>query len=203
MKNTFSIILAVIIGTLISCDYSERDIADPRLPRYTEQGANTAGCIINEKVWFDPCYFGLFDSWTSCDGLVVAYDTLLNYTELRFSGGYYTPGFEDLESLGLVLQLPARQIRNLRSLRGLIGSQLSIDGNSVSADLIANGVSIIACGETETTQTGSVFFRSDGADHKAFAGTFGFSANNDCGKHDVFYGRFDYDVAKVNFILLN
>lgn len=203
MKNIFAIVLAVLVCLLISCDYSERDIADPRLPRYTEQGANTAGCIINDKVWFDPCYFGLFESWTSCDGLVVAYDTLLNYSELRFSGGYYSPGFEDLESLRIVLRLPSKQIKNLRLLRGLIGSELLIDGTSVSADLITNGVSILACGETETVQTGNLFFRSDGSDHKAFAGTFGFSANNECGKYDVFYGRFDYDVAKVNFISLN
>ncbi|NEN22746.1 hypothetical protein G3O08_04400 [Cryomorpha ignava] len=203
MRNIFATLLAFIVCILVSCDYSERDIADPRLPRYTEQGANTAGCVINEKVWFDPCYFGLFPSWTSCDGLTVACDSLLNYSELRFSGGYYSPGFEDLESLSVVLRLPSKQIRNLGSLRALIGSELPIDGTSVSADLITDGVSLLACSEAETVQTGKVFFRSDGSDHKAFAGTFGFSASNDCGRYDVFYGRFDYDVTQVNFISLN
>lgn len=202
MKTSF-ILFIIIASALFSCDYSERDVVDPRLPRYTEKGANTAGCIINEKVWFDPCYFGLFPSWTSCDGLTVSCDTLLNYSELRFSGGYYDPGFEDLESLSIVIRLTSMQIRNLSSLRALIGSELPIDGISVSADLTSNGESILACSESETAQTGKVFFRSDGANHKAFAGTFGFSASNNCGKFDVFYGRFDYNISNVNFTLLN
>lgn len=201
MRKVFTLIFVTAI--LVSCDYSERDIANPRLPRYTDQGANTAGCIINEKVWFDPCYYGFFGTSTSCDGLTVAVDTVLNYSELSLSGGYYTPDFEDLESLNIVFRLPSVQIGNISSLRGLLGSELPIDGCSVVADIMRNGESILACGNLETTLTGKIFFRSGGSDHNAFAGTFGFSANSNCGKQDALYGRFDYNIATVSFISLN
>lgn len=50
---------------------------------------------------------------------------------------------------------------------------------------------------------GVYFYESDGANHKAFAGTFGFSKSSSCGNYDVLYGRFDYDIATVAFLMLN
>lgn len=203
MMRILTIALILFASIFASCDYSERDITDPRLPRYTEHGANIAGCIINEKVWFDPCYFGFFNIYTTCDGLTVAYDTTLNYTEMRFRGGYYTSGFEELEMVNLVFTLPGKEITNVYGLLTLIRSELPIDGSSVSADLNSNGESILKCGESGYSQNGKIFFRSSGSNQKAFAGTFGFSTSSDCGKYDVFHGRFDYDVARVDFISLN
>ena len=198
-----SITLIVFFGVLASCDLSERDIIDPRLPRYTEHGANIAGCTINDKVWFDPCYYGFFKVFTTCDGLTVAYDTTFNFSELRFRGGYYTAGFEELELVNLVFRLPGKRITNSYGLQTLIGSELPIDGTSVYADLIASGKSVLECGDAEYTQTGKMYFRSSGTNQRAFAGTFGFSTSSACGKHDVLHGRFDYDVARVDFISLN
>ena len=194
------IALLLLCGFLtFSCDFSERDVIDPRLPRYSEQGFNTAGCIINEKVWFGPCYYGIFESWTSCDGLLVTVDTIQDFTEFKFRGGHYAQGFEELESVDIVIKLESMKISNFYELQSLIGSKLKIDGEHVIADLQSNGESLILCDTGLQNQIGNIFFRSDGANHKAFAGTFGFSDRSACGSNDVFYGRFDYEIAKVVF----
>ncbi len=184
---------------MYSCDFSERDVIDPRLPRYSELGSNTAGCIINEKVWFGPCYFGFFEAWTSCDGLLVTVDTIQDFTEFKFRGGHYSEGFEELESVDILIRLKSKKISNFYELQALIGSEWKIDGENVVADLQNDGESLILCETGFQNQTGNIFFRSNGANHKAFAGTFGFSDRSACGSNDVFYGRFDYEIAKVVF----
>lgn len=196
------VVLIIVAGFAASCDVSERDISEPRLPRYSEKGLNTAGCMINDETWFDPCYFGFIFEQDDCDGLTVAYDTLLNYSEIRFNGGVDILDYEKRKPMTLVFKFPFL-IQSTMDLNALVGSAHSINGTSVKADVLVNGESIIDCGEFETTQTGRIFFRSNGIANSICAGTFGYSTSSNCGKYDVWYGRFDYAIHPHDFVCLN
>ena len=82
--KTKTLLFIGILTLFLACETYELDPFDPRLPEYSSDGSDVAGCIFNGGVWTDFCSLSLTN--TDCVGLLVRYDSLKNETRISFGG---------------------------------------------------------------------------------------------------------------------
>jgi hypothetical protein len=175
------------------------DPLDPRMPAYTEKGANTAGALIDNRIWIasslegpgsneifgDEKMFFFFSG--ASDSLFVAFQSgKLRMNNSTISVGFYIPG-------------PV--IRDTEDLYDLEGRTISLDGQTHYGQLFYGGYRTINGPVGDHRGTGALHFRniaqSEDSARVNVSGTFGFDIMIDSVLHTVHSGRFDYAVGNA------
>lgn len=184
-KYVYSFLASVVLLAYFSCEpIYIPDPIDPRLPKYTEEGYNVAGALVNNNLWKSQRDFSFLksdpnnpriDYFLSADSLVMIFSGETDNITFSFKG------------LG---------ITTLKELTKLNSMKLSLDGLKSSAFLSDYFE------ECESSGLGQIYFRSvkfaEQSQRVVLSGTFGFDQNDPvCGKHSVTYGRFDYRVDNI------
>ena len=169
------------------CEDSFRpDPVDPRLPKYSEEGKNTAGALVNGKVW---------RAVGNCSFMGCSNDLNLLYYE-NSAGGIDSVGLsisgnfingEPAASMTFILKgFENSSLANLPDLVGVYDLDADVHKGYYNACLAQSG-------RLEIRYAG----RKGGTDSKRYvlAGTFSlYVAGGACGLTTVEYGRFDFNV---------
>jgi len=178
------------------------DPFDPRVPQYTEEGANTAGAYVNGEPWvakketissiFSPSPYtrGTMTLYHSTDpeGTFIAFqdaEILRNPSDQSCSIGFFLSGV-DLSGPNGIYQLENKRIE--------------LDGvENYGRVIMRNDFSEINNGNTGV---GILYIRRidrSANNHLFMAGTFGFSVSTESDETTVFSGRFDYEIFSEQF----
>jgi len=178
------------------------DPFDPRVPQYTEEGANTAGSYINGEPWVckkrtvssifspTPTTVGTMTLYHSSEpqGTFIAFqqgDILQEASDQSCSVGFFLSGV-DLNGPNGINQLENKRIE-------LDGAEnfgrIARRNNFQEIDNGEKGVGILYVRRVDRF----------GANHLFISGTFGFSFTEDDQETTVFSGRFDYEVFPEQF----
>lgn len=182
-------LLVVIFLVIIGCDgIFVPDPIDPRIPKYTEEGNNVAGAIIDGKIWESVVKIGfpsVYDQpfimlWQVNDSL-----------SLRFSGS--TSG----ESSSIEFHLSGLNITNFEDLVSLNGQKIQLDGIKNAGYYIEN----YTPWTYHNKGIGQIYFKSvrfeNSTSKITLSGTFGFSTTAPNGiSTKVSSGRFDYHILE-------
>lgn len=182
----------LLVVTLISCDpVWVPDPVNPDLPKYTENGLNVAGALVNGERWeakLDCDYGFLFDE-TICRN-----DLEFQSNDDGSLSVYLDGDMPDGRTLEFHFTLANQSQSYLADKESLHNKKFSIDG-------IVNTIRVKDSGNPciqNSAGHGQLYFRRvqqrKGATIIDFSGTFGFVIGdvNGCGQYEVFYGRFDY-----------
>ena len=193
-RTKFLIMLTILCFTMVSCEIAERDVLEPGLPEYSEVGKNAAGAIINGLLWRDFNYVGLF----SGDSYIrIQYDTIKMKSRITLSAGLVT-GIESSEGASIYFDFSNQVLKSREDLKSLHETEWRIDGNTLDAGISSGYFEDLNC-EGGRSASGNLFIRGanmykneEDISYQVFCGTFGFTIASDCGKINVFRGRFDY-----------
>ncbi len=199
----------IILVLLLSSCYSEdentfiADPLDPRVPQYSEEGANTAGAYINEEPWVSrkstlysgfsssPHTSGTMSFLTSPDsnGTLIAFQGASiyvgeNQSRQSCSVGFFLKDFELFEPEDL-FQLAGKRIE-LDGVESFGQVYYNSDFNSIGGDYSGSGILFVR----RVARMGT---------HIEISGTFGFTTDQSNEDIDVFSGRFDYEVFEEQF----
>ncbi len=193
--------LCLAIGICWGCDVSVKSLDDPRLPRYSETGTNTAGCLINDVAWRKTCV--IFLPLDACEGEDIDVDTIGQYTRLYLSGSSF-----DGESHGaygaIYFDLLGLQFDSISEFMSLQGRSFAIDGLESKAGFVGHLEESSDCFDQPADLKGALYIhRAHVADYilensqagvekrLSLSGTFAFTSEMLCGKFELSYGRFD------------
>lgn len=182
-KSGFNLSVAFVLAFLISsCDSFIPDPIDPRLPVYSESGKNQAGAMINNEPFNDFPKTGIYGKlysgyiWTLADtSLNISFNLVKkNQANTSFTITFFlenlTPGdWKEMENdFGKKFRFENPNVKGAITTRSNNGD---IENKATSGQITVKYI--------------------PGA--KAFAGTFGFTAEDPSGKkYLVHFGRFDY-----------
>jgi hypothetical protein len=168
------------------------DPIDPRLPKYTEKGYNTAGAIINGELWKSKAELGFSGSFDEPSVLFFPNrdSLIINFLGEMDSSNYSRVAFSFL--------LRNTQVNEWSDLIKLNGKKFTIDGVVNKAWVISNGSYYLP--NCATSAFGQLYLRYVALDTSnanqtdlIMSGTFSLTQNdNVCGQYQVTYGRFDY-----------
>lgn len=178
------------------------DPFDPRVPQYTEEGANTAGAYINDEPWvakketissiFSPSPYtrGTMTLYHSADpkGTFIAFqgaEILRNPSDQSCSIGFFLSGV-DLSGPNGIYQLENKRIE-LDGVDNFGLIEMRSNFSSINSDNLGVGVLYIRR------------IDRNGDNHLFMSGTFGFSVTEDERETTVFSGRFDYEIFSEQF----
>lgn len=172
----------------VACDEVIVDPLDPRLPKYTETGEDTAGALINGEVWVssDKDFFsGNYASlW-----VYVPQDSVVFRLDNSGQSEVYADIYFQLSGLG---------VRSVEDVFRLLDNRLIVFDGLQNAGRLEVSADQGEC--SILSANGQVHFRVARSGETGLAGTFGFTAESpECGRFEVFYGRFDFD--KINITL--
>ena len=184
----YSLPFALVLLTRCGSQF-EPDPIDPRLPRYSEQGLNTAGALINKSPWRAGrgvrLLEGASEDWRSDLDSSRVYLMI----EGQLSGG---------SPLVIVFHLNNTD-GDLAGINPLRGRRFSLGGDhyaTVQRSLVEADTAL-AC----RSRAGQLFIKFlrlvDGRDNGRYvmSGTFSFTVDTDsCTRYEVNSGRFDYRV---------
>lgn len=187
--HTTSKVMVVILFIIIGCEgIFIPDPIDPRIPKYTEEGNNVAGAIIDNKIWESVMTIGfpyVYDQpfirlWQLNDSL-----------SLRFSGS--TAG----ENSSIEFHLSGLNITKFEDLVALEGHKIQLDGIKNTGYYIENDMP----STYDNKGIGQIYFRNvrikNSSSQIILSGTFGFSTTGPNGNSTkVSFGRFDYQVSE-------
>ena len=195
-------ILSIIVTSVfISCDSNFiPDPIDPRLPKYSNGGYNTAGALINHDVWISRSYTESYwdagwgaPEWIEIfhNGSSIIADSTNNSLILHFFGLIST------DSTTLEFHLTGLNINAINDFSYLKEQKIQLDG---TANM---GVCIRYRGTNDSTKyikkggVGQLYIKNvsviDSLKSTTLSGTFGFSVNpSTADTFEVSYGRFDY-----------
>ena len=191
-------LIALCLLALVSCEsVFIPDPIDPRLPKYTESGINTAGAFVNQEVWKSAVKYGFMTSYnkpyltvySNKDSLVLSFD------------GQIVKGDNVLADYYISFYLKDLNIHTFSDLKTLENKKIQLDGvkNYSAFTKRDNSSSNIIC--KGTAGIGQIYFRNvevnASQNSVILSGTFGFTITNlNCGTTEVSYGRFDYRFGK-------
>jgi len=198
------IILVLVLNSCYINDESSfiKDTFDPRVPQYSEEGANTAGAYIDDQPWtarkrivssiFSPSPYTLgamsFYSPTDSNGTFIAFeggDLSIDQSSVSCSVGFFLSEFNLTEPDDLQV-LANKRIE----LNGIANYGQMIFRNDFSAIVPENaGIGTLHIRRVAKIQDGEW----------EISGTFGFSINSENQEANVFSGRFDYEVSLEQF----
>lgn len=177
---------------------------DPRLPRYSETGSNSAGCLINDVAWRKTCVFLPDDS--GCEGESIDVDTIGQYTRLYLSGNSFNGEYYTTDRT-IYFDLLGLQIDSISEFTSLQGRSFAIDGLESKAGLVEHFRESSNCFDQPADLKGALYIHrahvhdyilenSQAGTEKGLvlSGTFAFTSEMLCGKFELEYGRFDVRV---------
>jgi len=201
MKLTWLSFLSIV---LVSCSLEDNtfiyDPFDPRLPQYSEEGANTAGALIDGSIWIaQKVFLGINGGVKGSIGFYCCpADSVKSGTLVIIREGVLQK--EDAEvpiSVGFFLEQSLKAPGDLSSLEGqeiiLDGEenfgQVFLDQNNTRLDTLNKGVGVLHIRDIGTNESNEIYI----------SGTFGFKLPNELAITEVFSGRFDYEVSLEQF----
>lgn len=179
------------------------DPFDPRVPQYTEEGANTAGAYVDDEPWVirkNTIYSGFDPSGYTSGTLSFLTASDSSGTFIAFRGGDILRG-EGLSDqncsvgffLGNILLMDRTDL-------------VQLNGQRIDPDGIENFGQVVFSNDFheiggDLKGTGILFIRNINRmeTHYEISGTFGFTVNQGEGEINVFSGRFDYEVFDEQF----
>lgn len=184
-----SLLLICSMIALLSCEgLYIPDPIDPRLPKYTENGNDVAGAIINNIYWTSVEKFGFLTakdkpyliSSALTDSLVIQFNGTMDYTIEFHLKGLNIRKFDDL----ILLKNKKIQLDGVMNFGVVTDSYLGFSPNTSGME----GV-------------GQIYFRNVTFDNSLgiviLSGTFGFTETDSSSPiTDVSYGRFDYSLSE-------
>ena len=195
-------IIGLFLLTIVSCEeVFIPDPIDPRLAKYTEEGYNTAGAIVNQDAWKSVAEYGydlgyLFGApdrdfpfmkvYNNHDSVVLQFD------------GQIMKGKEVLTNSSIIFHLQDLNIHSFSDLKTLKNRKIQLDGvknyGAFTRSEYHDPNYFPAC--SGTAGIGQIYFRNvtfnDSLNRAIISGTFGFTISNSaCGTTEVSYGRFD------------
>ncbi|GAA4826965.1 hypothetical protein [Algivirga pacifica] len=172
---------------LLACDGTfVPDPIDPRLPKYSESGNETAGAMVNGKVWGSTVTRFL---WIESFEPIVVADPLRDSLFIEFIG------YIEEEQTTIRFHLSEQGITKFDDLENLKGQKITLDGQDNTALI---GTRYYSRNATPRG-VGQIFFRFTDLDSTRLilSGTFGFTTTNASGSTtEVSHGRFDYRINK-------
>jgi hypothetical protein len=207
MKHLKAILTLGILGSIVfffdSC-LEEKfipDPADPRLPKYTENGNQVGGTLINDVAWKT-------DFWSSID---MGWNRSFYFTNYRSGDsatltidGRFTEGFNKDRPLSFIVVLKNISFGKLEDIKSLDGQTLTLDGTTNyamiddrswtirdSTDHYYGGIGEITVRSVNVIKNTTIQ-RQNGEKYNPLiiAGTFEFSFEQDL--IHVTSGRFDF-----------
>lgn len=191
MFGRYCLATAVCLSMLLTSCWREEfdgDIVDPRLPEYSETGANHGGAYFNGqplRFFPRPHYMGWYDLAT------IHFNDSLDLITLRFPSSNlirYDGSRSSSISLRFVIQQEDLQTR-------LQGSHLfplvfDLSGALHRAELAVGEIH----GDFCPSISGTLFLRHANELEGALqlSGTFGFDVSHSCGGYEIRSGRFDF-----------
>lgn len=189
MRNTF--IFCLCTALLLGCSDMESynsDNIDPRLPEYTNVGANAAGAYLDDSPWRSVCaQFG-----DDCIGRELTYNDSTDQTVFLLPNGNIGSsgsGFERRARIRFVID--GNLIQDIVQGPGLFPVLIELDGAESYGEIwFWNGTDWDVC----DGGVGEFYVRELIGDYERFvvAGTFGFVIDQSCGLHRVESGRYDF-----------
>lgn len=203
-------ITAYFILSLLLCGcYAEDentfivDPYDPRVPQYSEEGANTAGAYIDGEPWRckkRTIYSGFSSSPYTTGTMRFYISPDSSGTFIAFQGGDILRGPNlSGQNCSIGFFLDQRFINEKSDLQMLAGQRIDLDGVENFGQLVYdNGFNEIG---GEQTGSGLLHIRrvANIGSHFEISGTFGFAISNEETEITVFSGRFDYEVNEEQF----
>ncbi len=168
------------------------DPLDPQLPRYSEKGHNTAGALINGKIWRAVYRTGFLSQPSGTLSLWADTTTQKIFLTLEGNEGYDSSFIAPVH-IEFVLDNTDNQLQRIESLKG---KKFVLDGQPHFAQLTDLYMENASCKSSD----GQLYIKNVKRTHQTEAsyqisGTFGFTIDTDsCGLTRVQYGRFDYQI---------
>lgn len=195
-------IIALFFLTLVSCEsVFIPDPIDPRLPKYTERGVNTAGAFVNQYVWKSVAEYGYdlgyFFGSPNKDFPFMKVFNIKDSIVLQFDG-QIMKGQKVLTNSSITFHLRDLNIHSFSDLITLKNRKIQLDGvrnfGAFTRSDFYDPNYYPPC--SATAGIGQIYFRNvimnDSLNRAIISGTFGFTiTNSNCGTTEVSYGRFD------------
>lgn len=184
---------------MAACNTYQLDPFDPRLPDYSEDGSDVAGCYFNGGIWTDFCQIGFFI--TDCASLIVLYDSVANQSSIAIRGEHTYDATGQLinEEVSIGFVFLNTKIRSMDDLAAL-GERIPLDGVNAYPTLtysVTEGP--LVCDSGTTNFEGNFFIHnvSQGptpseSNLRILSGTFGFHLQTPCFEYKIEQGRYDY-----------
>ena len=177
---------------LLSCDgLYIPDPIDPRIPKYTENGSDVAGAIINNICWTSVERFGFltakdkpyFISSALTDSLVIQFNGIMGY-----------------ENTTIEFHLKGLKIRKFDDLILLKNKKIQLDG-VMNFGVVTDSYLGFSPNASGMEGVGQIYFRNVTFDNSSgtviLSGTFGFTETDSSSPiTGVSYGRFDYSLSE-------
>ena len=184
------IILAIVVG----CSGKfEPDPIDPRIPRYSEEGLNAAGALVNGGIW--RAEKGVSFPKGPSQVLQLARDSA--QTQLRIDGRITDDDTTAFLAVTFYLNNAAGNLDRINDLRG---RTFSLDGTHY-ADLTDDEYPLEDLPRCRS-RSGQLYVKYLARINTAtdtdyvLSGTFSFTTDEDsCTKYEVTFGRFDYRIS--------
>lgn len=186
---------AFVLITLFSCEgIFIPDPIDPRLPRYTHQGNNVAGALIDDKRWESIVTWTGGLQYTADEPVFRSYPN--DRLEIVFSGNVGG------ETYRLTFNLVGYGIHSYEDLIKLRGLKIQLTGDLNSAEIEATMATCdVHDGGVGQFYAKNISMKENGV--LIFSGTFGFvTTEASCPPAEVTYGRFDYAVNATHFTVI-
>lgn len=181
---------------LPACNTYIPDPIDPRLPKYTENGNNVAGALVDDDNWRSEAGSGLFDNkyWP-----MILLDAASDSLHIVFHGS--SSRYQAIE-----FDISDQGIESFSDLVLLNDRKISLDGVMNSASCREFPCMTNATNCERMAGVGQLHIRKvlmESAHEAVLSGTFGFTATHPTHGHiKVSYGRFDFRFSNgLNFIV--
>lgn len=194
MKSTWTIITLLILfacgGEFIP------DPIDPRLPRYSEEGKNTAGCFINNEVWQA---IGEADSPANSRNQYLQFTFTADNNTIGINiGGYQGKSVDSLSTYVELAFIVDNRDTQIQSIEELEGRTFVLDGDQSFGRIIDSRDFFqydVCRGAGQLVISHAKYVPESDGDY-ILAGTFSFTISApSCEPTEVRNGRFDYRVS--------
>lgn len=189
-----SAMLAICMLLFAACDgVFVPDPIDPRLPKFTEDGNNVAGAMINDQVW---------KSQVKIDFPYIYNEPYIIASSVKDSLVVRFWGNTSWGNSSIEFHLTGINVHKFEDLTNLNDQKIELDGEQNSGYYIESHSSSVV----ENKGIGQVYFTNATANDSVsvitLSGTFGFTVPQTNGNDiKVTYGRFDYRVSSSLFMI--
>jgi len=190
LRFNHSVLRMLVVLFLTSCDaVFVPDPVDPRLPKYTEDGNNVAGALVNGDLWHNLLHKFFFTSYYWLQIETYQPDSLIMFFE----------GSIQEESVTFEFHLKGFQVFSFNDLSNLHNKKIFLDG-TIQKALYKKWDAEMHTTSAFDNGTGQLYVKNvafyDNSTKAIISGTFGFTVTDSLGLPiEISYGRFDYKVS--------
>jgi hypothetical protein len=196
----YLLLICCLLLAVQSCTTYDLDPFDPRLPQYSNRGADVAGAYFNGGIWTQFCTLSPWND--DCNAIYVFYDSIQNASLITIPGKltYDVSGNNVNTNIDIGFVFPDRNIDGMESLDEL-PEQVTLNGEIAYPTLIYSfNDGPVQCQNGFVSEGNLHIHRLYGipADQprgpkEIMAGTFGFRLESECWSFLVEQGRYDFD----------